>query len=112
MYQEYAPTSFTNRDAVAHAEHHLPHPDPNEPTRTTGGLPPPAFNQMDVAYGCDRVSSAGRFYTLDAGGYPLNPMGRTGLCGRGVLPRWGPNHAEICIIARYYTCNMQLYSTM
>ncbi|KOB65543.1 putative transient receptor potential-related channel 7 [Operophtera brumata] len=25
-------------------------------------------------------------------GYPLNPIGRTGIVGRGVLGRWGPNH--------------------
>uniref|UniRef100_A0A5S6QL30 Uncharacterized protein n=1 Tax=Trichuris muris TaxID=70415 RepID=A0A5S6QL30_TRIMR len=25
-------------------------------------------------------------------GYPLNPSGRTGLSGRGLCPRWGPNH--------------------
>uniref|UniRef100_A0A5S6QQB9 ADP-ribose pyrophosphatase, mitochondrial n=1 Tax=Trichuris muris TaxID=70415 RepID=A0A5S6QQB9_TRIMR len=25
-------------------------------------------------------------------GLPLNPSGRTGLAGRGLLPRWGPSH--------------------
>ena len=24
---------------------------------------------------------------------PLNPIGRTGISGRGLLPSWGPNHA-------------------
>ncbi|VVC91232.1 unnamed protein product [Leptidea sinapis] len=31
-------------------------------------------------------------------GYPLNPIGRTGLQGRGVLGRWGPNHAADPIV--------------
>lgn len=34
-------------------------------------------------------------------GFPLNPLGRTGICGRGVLGRWGPNHAADPIISRW-----------
>lgn len=30
-----------------------------------------------------------------------NPRGRTGLMGRGSLPRWGPNHVFEFIITRY-----------
>ncbi|KOB63883.1 ADP-ribose pyrophosphatase, mitochondrial, partial [Operophtera brumata] len=30
-------------------------------------------------------------------GYPLNPVGRTGIVGRGVLRRWGPNHGADAI---------------
>ncbi|CAH8563889.1 unnamed protein product [Heterobilharzia americana] len=33
-------------------------------------------------------------------GYPLNPCGRTGLAGKGLLPHWGPNHAIIIAITR------------
>ena len=32
---------------------------------------------------------------------PLNPRGRTGIAGRGLLGRWGPNHAADCIITRF-----------
>lgn len=32
---------------------------------------------------------------------PLNPEGRTGLKGRGVLGRWGPNHAADPIVTRW-----------
>ena len=39
-------------------------------------------------------------YKLD-NGIPQNPYGRTGLRGRGILPRWGPNHYVILIITRY-----------
>lgn len=39
-------------------------------------------------------------YRLD-NGIPLNPFGRTGLRGRGALPRWGPNHYVVLIITRW-----------
>lgn len=39
-------------------------------------------------------------YKLD-NGIPQNPYGRTGLRGRGALPRWGPNHYVILIITRF-----------
>lgn len=34
-------------------------------------------------------------------GYPLNPVGRTGMSGRGVLGRWGPNHAADPVVTRW-----------
>uniref|UniRef100_A0A1B6KX32 Nudix hydrolase domain-containing protein n=1 Tax=Graphocephala atropunctata TaxID=36148 RepID=A0A1B6KX32_9HEMI len=34
-------------------------------------------------------------------GYPLNVIGRTGLRGRGVLGRWGPNHAADSVVTRW-----------
>lgn len=34
-------------------------------------------------------------------GLPQNPIGRTGLRGRGLLGRWGPNHAADPIITRW-----------
>lgn len=40
-------------------------------------------------------------YELDSEGRPLNPMGRTGLRGRGVLGRWGPNHAADPIVSAF-----------
>jgi ADP-ribose pyrophosphatase len=33
-------------------------------------------------------------------GRPLNPLGRTGICGRGLLGKWGPNHAADSIVTR------------
>jgi ADP-ribose pyrophosphatase len=35
---------------------------------------------------------------LDSAGIPCNPIGRTGLCGRGVLGKWGANFAVDAII--------------
>lgn len=36
----------------------------------------------------------------DENGYPLNPMGRTGLRGRGMLDKWGPTAAADPILTR------------
>ncbi len=36
----------------------------------------------------------------DEKGRPLNPVGRTGLSGRGLLGKWGPNYAADPIITR------------
>jgi ADP-ribose pyrophosphatase len=33
-------------------------------------------------------------------GRPLNPLGRTGIAGRGALGKWGPNHAADAIVTR------------
>ena len=38
--------------------------------------------------------------SLDEYGRPLNPRGRTGLCGRGKLYMWGPNHAADPLVTR------------
>lgn len=40
-------------------------------------------------------------YKIDEQGYPINPIGRTGLRGRGLLGRWGPNHAADPIVTRW-----------
>ena len=57
------------------------------------------FNRFDKPKECSRIAHK-IIYEIDANGYPLNPYGRTQLKGRGDLPRWGPNHAEILLISR------------
>ncbi len=47
----------------------------------------------------DRRSHMGPYPVEDH--RPLNPQGRTGLSGRGVLGRWGPNHAADPIVTRW-----------
>jgi ADP-ribose pyrophosphatase len=37
---------------------------------------------------------------FDENGRPLNPAGRTGIAGRGLLGKWGPNYAADPIITR------------
>lgn len=39
--------------------------------------------------------------SFDADGRPLNPIGRTGLRGRGNLFRWGPNYAADIVVTRW-----------
>ncbi|VDO54386.1 unnamed protein product [Schistosoma margrebowiei] len=55
------------------------------------------FNKIDGIL--DRTSFMGQ-YKFSADGLPLNPCGRTGITGRGVLGRWGPNHAADPIVTR------------
>lgn len=40
-------------------------------------------------------------YVINKDGCPLNPIGRTGIIGRGLLGRWGPNHAADPIVTRW-----------
>lgn len=56
------------------------------------------FNSIDGKV--DRTSFMG-VYRLDVKGMPMNPRGRTGLSGRGLLGRWGPNHAADPIVTRW-----------
>ena len=42
---------------------------------------------------------------FDETGAPRNPMGRTGMTGRGLLGKWGPNHAADPIVTRWEPLN-------
>ncbi|KAL3054036.1 hypothetical protein OYC64_006381 [Pagothenia borchgrevinki] len=57
----------------------------------------PKFNTVDGAV--DRTSFEGS-YKMEKQ-KPLNPRGRTGVTGRGLLGRWGPNHAADPIVTRW-----------
>ncbi|GFR24844.1 protein ced-11, partial [Trichonephila clavata] len=83
-------------------------------------LPVYAWNSVSVnpaGIGLDRqcwiTSSDGSalIYKLDSEGVPQNPMGRTGLRGRGSLPRWGPNHYVHAIITRFQKAREAFLST-
>ncbi|XP_076301128.1 ADP-ribose pyrophosphatase, mitochondrial [Lasioglossum baleicum] len=58
----------------------------------------PKWNSLDG--NVNRKSFNGD-YIIDENGYPLNPIGRTGIIGRGLLGRWGPNHAADPIVTRW-----------
>lgn len=45
-----------------------------------------AWNEQDG--NINRISYMGE-YKLDGNGLPINPVGRTGMAGRGVLGKWG-----------------------
>ncbi|XP_034656777.1 ADP-ribose pyrophosphatase, mitochondrial isoform X1 [Drosophila subobscura] len=57
----------------------------------------PKWNHNDGQV--NRESFHGAYAIKD--GLPRNPIGRTGLSGRGSLGRWGPNHAADPIVTRW-----------
>ncbi|XP_017876910.1 ADP-ribose pyrophosphatase, mitochondrial [Ceratina calcarata] len=58
----------------------------------------PKWNSLDGKI--NRRSFVGD-YVINEAGYPLNPIGRTGIAKRGLLGRWGPNHAADPIVTRW-----------
>lgn len=60
----------------------------------------PNFNALDG--NVNRESHTGEYQVEN--GYPLNPIGRTGLKGRGLLGRWGVNHAADPVVSRWKRC--------
>lgn len=58
------------------------------------------WNEIDGKI--DRRSFEGK-YQLNEQGVPQNPLGRTGMIGRGLLGRFGPNHAADPIVTRCVT---------
>jgi len=57
----------------------------------------PQWNALDNSI--NRASHEGPYQV--EGNRPLNIRGRTGLAGRGVLGKWGPNHAADPIVTRW-----------
>lgn len=57
----------------------------------------PKWNSIDGKI--DRTSFHGNYKIRDK--YPLNVAGRTGLTGRGLLGRWGVNHAADPLVTRW-----------
>jgi len=87
-YDKYNPTMFTSMSVIGQ-----PWADPDL------YIPEfkPKWNSIDS--NVNRISFTGMYEIKN--GYPLNPCGRTGLVGRGVLGRWGPNHAADPIVTRW-----------
>jgi len=87
-YPEYNPVDFTAKFVLS-----APWADP------VIGAPgfSPVWNSVDGEV--NRGSHEGEY--LVGNGRPLNPKGRTGLQGRGVLGKWGPNHAADPIVTRW-----------
>ncbi|UJR33818.1 hypothetical protein I4U23_021242 [Adineta vaga] len=57
------------------------------------------FNELDDKI--DRTSYMGKYEIEKETNRPKNPQGRTGLSGRGLLGRWGPNHAADPVVTRW-----------
>lgn len=61
-------------------------------------------NHKIISGTINRISYNG-LYTIDDHNYPQNPFGRTGIIGRGLLGRWGPNHAADPVVTRWKRSN-------
>jgi ADP-ribose pyrophosphatase len=85
----------------------------NDRTVMKGGwADPPDYSLIDFTESSGRLSFAYAKIAgepmgtkgaimLDGTGLPLNPEGRTGMIGRGLLGKWGPNYAADPIVTRY-----------
>ncbi|XP_058151745.1 ADP-ribose pyrophosphatase, mitochondrial isoform X2 [Dasypus novemcinctus] len=88
-WQDYSPVEYTAQSVLAG-------PKWADPQISESNFFP-KFNEKDGRV--ERKSQNG-LYEIE-NGRPRNPAGRTGLVGRGLLGRWGPNHAADPIITRW-----------
>ncbi|XP_068226980.1 ADP-ribose pyrophosphatase, mitochondrial isoform X2 [Palaemon carinicauda] len=88
-YPDYSPTQYT-------AQHILAGPVYADPLIGAPGFKP-LWNEVDGKV--NRCSHEGEYSVIN--GIPRNMHGRTGVCGRGALGRWGPNHAADPIVTRW-----------
>ncbi|VDD76862.1 unnamed protein product [Mesocestoides corti] len=62
------------------------------------------YNTYDAVQGVSRCGLHERVHVSRglqcARGLPLNPRGRSGLGGKGLLPHWGPNHVIVLALTR------------
>jgi len=86
---DYAPAEFTASFVLS-----APWADPDLQAEDFT----PHWNTVDGKV--NRASHEGE-YQISEAGRPLNIRGRTGLSGRGVLGKWGPNHAADPIVTRW-----------
>lgn len=59
------------------------------------------FNAYDPEYKVDRTSHEGEYLVDAESNLPMNPRGRTGILSRGLLGRYGPNHAADPVVTRW-----------
>jgi ADP-ribose pyrophosphatase len=96
-FAEYAPVDFTHKAVVD-----------NDETKKRGGWADP-MDLAQVRNIATRLSHEAHHFVLDpATGAPLNPHGRTGMVGRGLLGKWGPNHAADPIVTRMWDGRVQM----
>lgn len=89
---EYAPVDFTHPDVLK-----------NDSSVVTNGWADPAQFTPDLL--TNRVSDAlgynSKVPTDPKTGRPRNPLGRTGMTGRGLLGKYGPNYAADPLVTRF-----------
>jgi len=90
-FKEYKPVQYTTKKILANPKWADPDVTDKEAYAKI------KFNQIDGPD--DRTSFTGKYEIID--GLPRNPVGRTGVTGRGRLGKWGPNHAADPIVTRW-----------
>lgn len=85
-YPEYEPPYYVAPEVLE-----------NDRTRKAGGWADP---EDIAAVGALPTESFEGPVKFDDAGRPLNPRGRTGIAGRGLLGKWGPNYAADPIVTR------------
>ncbi|NXR15988.1 NUDT9 protein, partial [Semnornis frantzii] len=88
-WKDYKPVEYTAGSVLAG-------PNWADPQINDEGFSP-RFNERDGEV--ERKSLHGLYVVEN--GRPRNPAGRTGLTGRGLLGRWGPNHAADPVVTRW-----------
>ncbi|NXL84876.1 NUDT9 protein, partial [Alectura lathami] len=88
-WEDYSPVEYTAGSVLAGPQW----ADPQVSDRSFS----PKFNERDGDV--ERTSWNGLYVVEN--GRPRNPAGRTGLAGRGLLGRWGPNHAADPVVTRW-----------
>ncbi|NWI48188.1 NUDT9 protein, partial [Picathartes gymnocephalus] len=88
-WKDYNPVEYTAKSVLAG-------PSWADPQINDEGFSP-RFNERDGEV--ERKSLNGLYVVEN--GRPRNPAGRTGLTGRGLLGRWGPNHAADPVVTRW-----------
>ncbi|XP_070175133.1 transient receptor potential cation channel subfamily M member-like 2 [Littorina saxatilis] len=95
-FEDYDPVDYT-ADSILNK----PYADKIDliemPVKDRIGLIP--FNNFDKEAAVSRISFEGQYKVVN--GLPLNPIGRTGIEGRGLLGRWGPNIAGDPLLTRW-----------
>lgn len=85
----YNPQLYTHPDVIKN----------NRLTKPDGWADPSDISMMGDSL--KDLQSLEGYIELDSNGRPMNPCGRTGLRGQGILGKWGPNYAADPIVVRY-----------
>jgi ADP-ribose pyrophosphatase len=91
-FAEYEPTAFTHKVVLAN----------NCKVKQNGWADPPDMEDVDGLADRKTFENKGVLKIDGKTGRPVNPRGRTGMCERGLLGKWGPNHAADPIVTRWH----------
>ena len=108
---EYSPTEYTAKEVLNHMD--IEEAAPGSRRWADGPFPDSAGGGEGAAPAIASIVSQrhtfeGQICFDTTTGRPLNPRGRTGLAGRGLLGQWGPNHAVDPIVTRIHPRTNQL----